>query len=288
MSAQKQSNLSIHDLLAGDLKLASPPEIFIAIDRILNDRTKTMADAGLVVEHDPSLAARLLKIVNSALYALPIRIVSIQHAVTLLGSRELRYLVMVTVVVERFSAFPGGLLSMKEFWSQSVRCALFAKEMANREASDLDVDAIFTCGLLHEIGRLVFYLKIPDLARQAGLLAAARGSDECIEQHQILGFDHYQAGAGLARRWQFPEVIAESIEHHHDPLKSAHYAREARIVAIASRLGSLATVTDDNAAVRHREWLAQIGAVPSDEIIEAMSEEVEARFEALLGIICSG
>ncbi|MEN8260362.1 MAG: HDOD domain-containing protein [Pseudomonadota bacterium] len=280
MSKSEQSNISIDDLLAGDLKLASPPEIFIAIDSILNDKTKTTRDAGMVIEHDPGLAARLLKIVNSALYGLPARIVSIPHAVTMLGARELRYLVMATVVIERFSAFPGGLLSMREFWSHSVRGALFAKAMASREAPDLDVDAIFACALLHEIGRLVFYLKIPDLARQAALLAAAQGGDECLQQKQILGFDHYQTGAELVRRWNFPEIIAATMEHHQDPGRAKEYERETTIVAIASRLSSLAIAKDDKTAEPHRQWLAQIEAVPPDLIIESITEEVEAQLEA--------
>lgn len=241
------SDLTVSALLRGDLKLASPPNTYFALKKIIDDPYKTPNDAAYVIEADAALAAKLLKIVNSAFYGFPAQIVSIARAITLIGTRELQNLVLCTLIIERFSDFPGQNFSMHDFWARNLRCALLTREfdafMGKKYA-----DAAFLCGLIHNIGQLLIYLRVPVLARQVELLmqskAEASTLDQILIEQQVIGFDHYQAGAELSRQWNLPEVITETIRLHAFPDYIGPYADIAAIVRLSDYFSSMGNPYD--------------------------------------------
>ena len=230
------SQLSIDTLLAGDVQLASPPEIYLKLSEIMDNPAKTARDAEEVIKHDPGLSARLLRIVNSAFYGFPGQISSISRAITIVGVKELRDLVLATVVVERFGHLPNKLMTMREFWRLSVRAALLARVMEKHLANGTQVEPVFVCGLLHEIGRLVVYAKIPELARAAILLSEQEAMDEVEAERLTYGFDHYQLAAELARRWHLPRLIVTTLQCHQHPEETEEFSLETALVTVASRL----------------------------------------------------
>lgn len=236
MLATLSSNLKISDLLRGDLQLTSPPNIYFELQKIIADPNKSMIDVSYIIEQDPALSIRLLKIVNSAFFGLPGQTSSIKQAITIIGARELQNLVLATVIVDKFSSLPEGLLSMQDFWSRSLRCALISKELCIYVNNKNDLNSMFICGLLHDIGQLVIYRKIPELARQIGLLAEFHGIDEIQAEHDVLGFNHYQIGAELVRLWKLPEIIIESIGQHNHPDCTGAFAKAASITRHAHYL----------------------------------------------------
>lgn len=236
MTATNQTELSVSDLLRGDLQLASPPTIYFELKKVTDNPAKTLVDAGKIIEKDPGLTARLLKIVNSAFFGFPAKISTISHAITLIGLKELENLVLATLVIDKFSAMPSGLLSMRDYWGMSLRCALNAKELCNYKSEFETSETIFVCGLLHDIGRLVFYRRIPALAREIGLQYAASEKDEVQIEQNLLGFDHFQTGAELAKLWNLPIIIETTIQHHSDPELAGQFSHETNIVKLAYQL----------------------------------------------------
>jgi len=228
--------LGIETLLTGDVKLASPPEIYLKINEILDDPAKTPRDAEQVIQYDPGLSARLLRLVNSAFYGFPRQITSISRAITILGIRELRDLVLATVVMERFGHLPNTLMTLREFWRLSVRLALLAKVMKKHVAQSGRMESVFLCGLLHEIGRLVIYARIPELARAAMLLSEQKSVEETDAERAVYGFDHYQLAAELARRWNLPPVIVTTLYCHGHPEDAESFDLETALVSLACRL----------------------------------------------------
>lgn len=229
--------LTIADLFKGDSQLASPPNVYFELQRIIDDPNKSLSDAGFIIEKDPALSMRLLKMVNSAFFGLPRSCTTINRAIMLVGIKELQNLVLATVIIDKFSSMPGGLLSMHDFWARSLRCALLSKELCRYQKIAQDLDAIFICGLLHDIGQLVFYRRIPVLAREVGLLVEATGIDEVQAETKIIGFDHYQTGAELAKLWLLPEIIITTMAEHNHPDYSGAFAEAAAIVRAASNIG---------------------------------------------------
>lgn len=262
--------LSIKDLLSGDTQLTSPPNIYFELQKVIDDATKSLADAGAIIEKDPALTMRLLKMVNSAFFGLPSQVSTINQAITLIGFKELQNLALATVIIDKFSSMPGGLISMHDFWAQSLRCALLSKELCRHKKNQLNLDALFICGLLHEIGQLVFYRRIPVLAREVGLLVKATGIDQTVAETNIIGFDHYLLGAELARLWNLPEIIAATIGEHNHPSYQGTFAEAATIVRTASQVGKL-DIQDD--------LMDNISADDLSRIIDLIDDQFDAIFK---------
>jgi putative nucleotidyltransferase with HDIG domain len=239
MLASISSDLKSSDLLRGDLQLTSSPGIYLELQKTIADPDKSIADIGFIIEQDPALSIRTLKIVNSVFFGFPAQITSIKRAITVIGTQELQNLVLASVIIDKFSSMPNGLLSMQDFWARSLHCALISKELCIHSNNKDDLDSIFICGLLHDIGQLIFYRRIPELARQIGLLIELNGADEIEAENHILGFNHYQTGAELARLWKLPEIIVETISQHNHPDYKGIFANAASIVRIANYLGKM-------------------------------------------------
>ena len=110
---------------------------------------------------DPSLTLHLLKIVNSAFYGFRGEIESVCHAMGVVGTEQLMQLVLATTVVEQFKGIPKDLVDMEYFWKHSVSCGLAARAI-HQARGEYNGESIFLAGLLHDIGRLVMCLKVPD------------------------------------------------------------------------------------------------------------------------------
>ncbi|MDO9046652.1 MAG: HDOD domain-containing protein [Methylobacter sp.] len=230
------SNLKTSDLFRGDLQLTSSPNIYFELQKTVADPNKSIMDIGFIIEQDPALSIRMLKIVNSVYFGFPAQIASIERAITIIGVQELQNLVLATVIIDKFSSLPAGLLSMQDFWARSLRCALISKELCIYGNNRDDLDSMFICGLLHDIGQLVFYRRIPELARQIGLLIESSGVDEIQAENNILGFNHYQTGAELVRLWRLPDIIIETIGQHNHPDYTGVFAHAASIIRSANYL----------------------------------------------------
>ena len=275
MSPLDQNNLTIADLFRGDLQLTSPPAVYFQLKKVAEDPHKSIVDAGKVIDKDPALSMRLLKLVNSAFFGFPSKISSISHAISLIGMKELQDLVLGTLIIEKFSSLPGGMMTMHDFWAMSLRSALMAKELANFWKTHEDSDSLFICGLLHDIGKLVFYRRIPDLAREVGLLLETATVDEVDAEQRVIGFDHYQTGAELSRLWKLPCIITETMAQHDNPNYSGPYKKAADIVRTANLISKMefsSELTD----------LESIGI--SDDDLSLIIDKTYEQFEEIFAI----
>ena len=114
------------DLVAGSVRLASLPEVCIRINEMLDEDNVTVAGLGRVIIQDTSLTARLLKMVNSSYYGFESKIETVSRAVTVVGLRELRSLVMAASAVEMFTSVPDETLNKVRFWRHSLYCGVIA------------------------------------------------------------------------------------------------------------------------------------------------------------------
>lgn len=224
------------DLILSNLKLASPPELYMRLSEFLDDPTKNLKEASLLIEHDPSFAARLLKIVNSPLYGFASAITSIQQAVSIIGLDELRDLALSTLLAERFPTSTGHGLNLRAFWTNSVRCALFARGLAKHHADSRVLKAVFVSGLMHEIGQLVLCRQLPEEVARIKRRAVDESQDEVAIERQELGFDRYDVGAELVKHWRLPDVLALTIKSHHAPQAAPLHSQECSLVVLAQQL----------------------------------------------------
>ncbi len=227
------------ELVGGVVRLVSLPEVCIRVNEMLDDPRASAADFGKVIGQDTGLTARLLKIVNSSFYGFPSRIETVSRAVTVIGLRELRGLVLAASAVETFSRIPTEVLNMVRFWRHSVYTGVVAQALAEK-ASVLHSERLFVAGLLHDIGKLIIGHRLPEQAAaiQAQVQAALEPDFE-VERAR-LGFDHAEVGGELIRAWQMPASLGEAVRYHHDPLAAQDYPLEAALVHIANGMTGMA------------------------------------------------
>ncbi len=149
---------------------------YIRVSGLLNDEKSTAQQIGDAVQSDPSLTSKILKVVNSAYYGLAQPVTSISQTVSLLGRERLGSILLGTVVEGLFSDMVN--FSLDDFWKHSVKTAIISRQLAKQNSSIDDHEALFTAGLLHDIGRLVIakpssYLLVSSLIKdcQQGELA---------------------------------------------------------------------------------------------------------------------
>jgi len=222
--------------------LASLPEVAARVIGMAEDPRTTAAQFGTVIGRDPNLAGRLLKIANSSYYSRSGGIDTIARAVTVIGTRQVRDLTLGISAIRTFSGIPIGIVSMEDFWVHSLYCAMLARRLATDVDPKLE-DAVFVAGLLHDIGRLVHLIGLPEESRQA-LWLATEGADDItddVAERAVFGFDHTDVGSELARQWRLPEVLRECIASHHAPERATSAnATAVAIVHVANSLAYLA------------------------------------------------
>jgi HD-like signal output (HDOD) protein len=278
MTLSLQSDLTIDALLKGDLHLTTPPNLFFELKKVFEDTNKSLLDAAFVIEKDPALTAKLLKIVNSAFYGFPSSIASVSRAITIVGTQEIQNLVLGAVIIDKFSAMPGVDFSMHDFWARSLKCALIARRIDAVTGARFK-DEIFTCGLLHDIGQLVMFRRIPVLAREVLLMLQSQErmtlDDESKMEKAVIGFDHYETGAELCKSWKLPEIIIDSIKLHNYPDFTGPHCQIAAIIRLANYHSRLDI--DHNAVISKSLGL-------SDQAVSMIVNDAMDQFEELFRI----
>ena len=181
------------------------------------------ASISSIVSQDAALASQLLRVANSAAYRRKEQIESIQLAISLLGNRTVLGVVMGYCMsglynkpLEGYDAPCGAL------WRNSVASAIAAQQLTRYVHPEVSPELAYTAGLLHSIGKAVIseYLKesIPEMIQK---IDAAEEKNFLKAEEQIVGTNHCEVGAALARHWNLPESLCESIEFHHTPSEAS-------------------------------------------------------------------
>lgn len=287
---QKMANIPTAEaILAADPVLVSLPEVFMRIREVLSDPNSTVEEASAVIGKDPSLTAKLLKLVNSAFYARTLRVSgglppgpvdTLSRAVMLLGLNQLSTLAMGVSVLPLFKDIPAECIDLRQFWRHSVGVGLVAKLLAVR-LHDPSPERFFVSGLLHDIGRLVLYKQVPASAGASLAEAAATGRHLVDVERELFGFDHAELGGMLLRKWRFPESLEQAVWRHHAPL-SGEVPLEPSIICVADMIaGAVLPGSSGERLVPRPDpaaW-ATVKLAPSD--LPELVETAEAHFEVI-------
>ena len=229
----KATNLTPKELVTGSIRLVSLPEVCIRINEMLDDPSVTAVELGNVISQDTSLTARLLKIVNSSYYGFQAKIETVSRAVTVVGLRELRGLVIAASAVETFSNVSDEVLNKVRFWRHSLYCGVIARLLAE-QCHVLHSERLFVAGLLHDIGKLIIAQRFPTETRMIALEADSAQRSAFEVEQDFLGFNHAEVGGELMHAWSMPETLFESVAYHHNPKHAKTGIMETCLVHIAN------------------------------------------------------
>jgi len=227
-------------ILREEPKLVSPPEVYQRISDVLRDPGSSVEDAAESIRHDPSLTAKLLRLVNSSYYArtmramrgrFPAKVDNLSRAVMVVGGRQLATLALGVSVLPLFQDIPPSWVNMRMFWEHSVGCATAARAIADVSGRG-NPETAFVAGLLHDIGRVVLFKQAAGHMGRAMRQAVADDAPLHLAERDGLGFDHAALGGILLQKWQFPANLEKMVRYHHD-LEEPLFIDEPAVIHLA-------------------------------------------------------
>jgi putative nucleotidyltransferase with HDIG domain len=280
---------SPEQLVAEIDELVSFPEAAARIIEVVDDAESNDRQVAQALSLDPALAARVLRVANSAAYSTGTRADSVERAVKVLGRQRMRDLALSISAIRAFEGIPIEVVSMDDFWSHSVYCGILANLIAELGPSKL-VESAFTAGLLHDIGQLVLFMRAPEVSRQALRRVAVEGAEITMADAEtaLIGFSHMDVGLQLARAWRLPPSLTEPIGFHHRPQAARSHKETVAIVHVANSWAVLAEagsdVLEDAPQIDASAWTLA-GVTPNDvtDLIERAEEQFKDMAAVLFG-----
>ena len=194
---------------AGDLKVL-PFVARKALD-ILNNENCSIEDLSTVIEKDQTIAARILKISNSALYGLRREVTSLQNALLILGFKTLRSIVLTATTRSLYKKFG---MTEKIIWDHSVGAAIAAKLISRGLGSEV-TDMAFVGGLMHDLGKVVMNNETPEAYSEVMMKMYNEGIGSIAAEKDVYGYDHTDVGAGVTGKWKFAAPLVTVLKEHH-------------------------------------------------------------------------
>ena len=188
-----------------------------SVQRILEltrDVNSTPKDLVEVIDKDPVVTVKILKVVNSAYYSLPKQITSIGHSVVYLGFNTIKNLALSIAAIGMLPKDNASGFDVQQYLLHSLATAGLAKQLAGK-VKDADPMDCFIGGLLHDFGKVVFAQFMPDEFRSALSISQTNGTSLHAALQQTIGADHVIVGAMLVEKWRFAPHLVETIRHQH-------------------------------------------------------------------------
>ena len=247
--------------LSGCACLPSLSTFDSALRELLDADQRYTSQIAEIIRRDPSLATRLLHMVNAVHRGSTKAPTNIDDAVFYLGVRQIRQLAMLTQIIEDFQkltqkqSFPW-----KPFWRHCIATALMTREIINlRQSREDEID--YVAGLLHDVGKIVMASSFPEHFQEIHQRRAEVGGDLMSIEREVLGVDHAELGAMYLRKQRLPEVYVEIVQHHHAPQLARHHTHVAAAVSLSDMLVRHAKIGDsgNQAEVAFDSWLESAG-----------------------------
>jgi len=222
-------SFDIKTIVSDSTKLFSLPTIFHKINEVVNDPETTFQDVAEIISQDVSLTARLLKIANSSFFSFSEKIDTITHAVSVIGSDQLRDLALGTYVIDAFKGMNQNSISMESFWKHSIAAGIASRVIAVYKRFE-NPERLYIAGMLHEVGRLIIFANFEkEVEKILEVYGEGEGLLSDIEEKQF-GWNHAFLGAEFLKSWNLSEQQIEAVKYHLNPLEAETYRKEAAVI----------------------------------------------------------
>jgi HD-like signal output (HDOD) protein len=190
------------------------PAVVYELSRLINDPMSSTGDVEEIMANDQSLTVKVLKLANSAYYAIPGGVTSLQRAIGYIGYDTINQLVLSASIVNALNAKPSEHFNLSEFWKHAIGVAMAAETTARFVHYKTPAD-LFTCGLVHDMGKVALHIVAPDTFLETVKFAQANGLTLHESEVQTGAPKHTDLGRELAVKWRLPALIQATTGHHH-------------------------------------------------------------------------
>ncbi|MFO1452274.1 MAG: HDOD domain-containing protein [Opitutaceae bacterium] len=237
-STQPYSDSEIMKRVDACPKLASLQSINRALAGLVNSEQSFNSQIAEIIRRDPSLTARLLRMVNSVYFGLTAKVNNIEEAVFYLGLRQIRELSMATPVIEEMEKISrsGHHYPWRDLWKHSIGSAIMTREILATTTLLIDDDTDYIIGLLHNVGKVVMATAFPDEFVKIVEGTYPSPQDVCNAERALIGWDHARIGGYYLQRHQLSAEITDAVLYHNSPESAPDHGFYAAAVQVADQL----------------------------------------------------
>ena len=212
------------DIFAAAEDLPTLPEVAVRLQQIIDDPQSSAKDVARLIEEDPAISTKVLRMVNSVFYA-PVHGEEITHlspAIARLGFVTVANIALSTSVFQAFSKAQNSVFDRREFWRHSICVGVIAGVLHDFAVNEIDQritrDMVHLAGIVHDMGKILFERYANEEFHQAIESSKKENLPVVKEEARFIGMGHDEAGAWLGRKWKLSEEIIAVVRWHHDPL----------------------------------------------------------------------
>jgi len=222
--------MELNVLLTSEAALPSMPRVVALLLSELGRPEPDLRKLSQLISADPALTTRLLTLANSSMFQLARKVSSIPEALAVLGVDHLRSLATAAALGGSFRSVPG--VDLQQFWRYSVNAAKISRSLAGMVRQNQAT--AFTAGLIHAVGELVMHLGMADAMAPLNRITPPLDLRRARTEQRMFGYCYAEVGAGFARKWQFPDLIVDALQHQIEPFDNEAYEPLAGVVHLAT------------------------------------------------------
>ncbi len=269
-------------LLRGIQSLPTLPDVAAKLLELTASESSAVTDIAAIIERDPSVATRLLKLVNSSFYGVRREINSIQQALMMVGMANLRSLVLSSSVMQLFEQ--SGKTSSYDrngLWKHSVACAITARSLA-RASRVMDPDVAFTAGLIHDVGKVIIDKYLHAEFEKIVQIMETENISMSQAELRVLEATHAEIGEHLCKLWNLPEILCDCVAFHHNPSASENHSKAAALIGVADSVArEIGIGNGGGVGIEDSELDALVKLTMLDQaMIESVKSELEVSLNA--------
>ncbi|MBI4698573.1 MAG: HDOD domain-containing protein [Nitrospirae bacterium] len=207
---------NIDKILSNIKDIPTLPSVVLHVNRALSEKSSTIESVSKIIEKDPALTSKVLKLANSSYYGLTYHVDTLSRAVIILGFNTVRNIAVTISLLDIFNKSRTSF-DIKGLWQHSLGCAVAAKALTHKKHNPALSEKAFIGGILHDIGKLIIYTNFP--REMDKIIAKAENNNHSMSEaeEEILGFNHAEIGSLVSKKWHFPADLSETIRFHNNP-----------------------------------------------------------------------
>lgn len=234
----------------GKFKLPSPPSVALRLLEVVKKEDFSFVEIARIIQYDPALTAKVLRVVNSAFYSLPEKVGSIDRALPIIGVHAVKNIAFSFTLIQSLSVSSDDVFNIDYFWKRSIISAIGAELFS--EYFRLGANDLFAAALLQDLGILILHSNyLDDYSRLIERKNALKVPIEDLEREQY-GFTHQELCSEVMDQWGLPEGISLPVRHHHHYHDAPREWRQAaRILFLANALSSIFSDIESYDKIKH-------------------------------------
>lgn len=269
MSKQTLSRQEVVEMVD---RMPAFPESVQQVLELTSDINCSPKELVRVVEHDPVLTGRILKVVNSAYFGLSRRISSVKEALAFIGLNTLKNVALTVAAIGVLPKQNKAGMDMEKFLAHSLGVGAACRWIGTRIGLEpRQTERAFLAGMLHNFGSVLIALQMPKIYRRADVLAAATSRPKFLVERELIGMDHFEIGGMVAEKWKLEAVISEAIRFHRDTQDEVERTQLMDVLWLASKI--LGEIQPKN---RHVEEAHESLGATLSLTLDELREEIES------------